>query len=411
MKSFENMLEKYAQLAVKTGINIQKGQTLVINSPIEAADFVRIVAKYAYEEGAKEVHVEWNDESLTRMKYDHAPMEVFENFPKWKANGFEEFAENGAGFLSIAASNPELLKGVDPRKIAASNKSSSKAMEKFREYTMNNHVSWCVISIPTKDWAVKVFPEMSEEKALNTLWKAIFKTVRIDKEDPIKAWNEHLDNLNKKLEFLNKKKFESLHYTSSNGTDLIVELPTGHIWAGGGDYTTKDIFFVANMPTEEVFTLPKKTGVNGTVVSTKPLNYSGNLIDNFKLTFKDGKVIDFEAEKGYETLKNLLETDEGAKYLGEVALVPYDSPISNSNILFYNTLFDENASCHLAFGMAYPTCIEGGSKMDDKGKETHGVNSSLVHVDFMVGAKDLNIVGETQECEKFQIFKNGNWAF
>ncbi|MSS42806.1 aminopeptidase [Anaerosalibacter bizertensis] len=411
MKNFEQMLEEYAQLAVKTGINIQKGQTLVINSPIECSDFVKLVAKYAYEEGAKEVHVEWHNEDLTRMKYDHAPIEVFENFPKWKADGFEQFAEDGAGFLSISASNPELLKGVDPKKVAANNKSSSKAMEKFREYTMNNHVSWCVISIPTSDWAMKVFPDIPKEEAVEKLWEAIFKTVRIDKEDPIEAWNEHLNNLDEKLEFLNEKEFKNLHYTSSNGTDLIIELPKGHIWSGGGDYNTKDVFFVANMPTEEVFTLPKKTGINGTVVSTKPLNYSGNLIDNFKLTFKDGKVVDFEAEKGYETLKNLLDTDEGARYLGEVALVPYDSPISNSNILFYNTLFDENASCHLAFGMAYPTCIEGGSKMNEKEKEAHGVNSSLVHVDFMIGSKDLDIVGETDEGEKLQIFKDGNWAF
>ncbi|MCW7999923.1 aminopeptidase [Clostridium sp. cpc1] len=258
---------------------------------------------------------------------------------------------------------------------------------------------------------MKVFPNIPKKEALEKLWDAIFKTVRIDKEDPIEAWNEHLNNLDEKLEFLNEKKFKNLHYTSSNGTDLIIELPKGHIWSGGGDYNTKDVFFVANMPTEEVFTLPKKTGINGIIVSTKPLNYSGNLIDNFKLTFKDGKVVDFEAEKGYETLKNLLDTDEGARYLGEVALVPYDSPISNSNILFYNTLFDENASCHLAFGMAYPTCIEGGSEMNEKEKEVHGVNSSLVHVDFMVGSKDLDIVGETDEGEKLQIFKDGNWAF
>lgn len=411
MKDFKEMFKEYAHLAVKVGINIQKGQTLVINAPIECVGFVRMLAEYAYNEGAKNVYIEWSDEELILMKYMNAPMEVFENFPQWKADGFAQLAEEGAGFLSIAASNPELLKNVNPKKIAASNKSSSQAMKKFREYTMNDHVAWCVISIPTKDWANKVFPDVSDKEAIDNLWNAIFKAVRIDSEDPVEAWNDHIKNITEKVNFLNEKKFKTLHYTTSNGTDLTIELPEGHIWAGGGELNTKGIYFVANMPTEEVFTMPKKTGVNGVVVSTKPLNYSGNLIDRFKLTFKDGKVVDFEAEKGYETLKNLLDTDEGTKYLGEVALVPFDSPISNSNILFYNTLFDENASCHLALGKAYPTCIEGGTNMNEEELEKAGVNHSLTHVDFMVGAKDLNIVGETHEGEKIQVFKDGNWAF
>lgn len=411
MKHFEQTLEKYAHLAVKTGINIQKGQKLVINSPIECADFARLVAKCAYAEGAKDVYVEWHDENITLMRYMNAPMEVFQNFPKWKADGFNQMAEEGAGFLSIAASNPELLKDVDPEKVAENNKASSIALKKFREYSMNNRVSWCVVSVPTNDWATKVFPDVTEEEAVEKLWEAIFMTVRMDREDPIKAWEEHLKNTEERVNFLNEKAFKTLHYTSSNGTDVVVELPKGHIWAGGGEYNTKGVFFVANMPTEEVFTMPKKTGVNGVVVSTKPLNYGGNLIDNFKLTFKDGKVVDFEAEKGYETLKHLLDTDEGARYLGEAALVQYDSPISNSNILFYNTLFDENASCHFAFGAAYPTCLKGGSDMNDSEKEAHGVNDSLIHVDYMVGSSDLNIVGETPSGEKIQVFKDGNWAF
>lgn len=411
MSNFETILKNYARLAVKVGINIQKGQKLVINAPIECADFVRLVVKNAYEEGAKDVYVEWHDEKISLLRYINAPMEVLQSFPKWKAEGFTQMAEEGAGFLSIAASNPELLKDVDPKKVAESNKSASMALKKFREYTMNNKVAWSVISIPTTDWAMKVFPDVDEEEAVKKLWEAIFMTVRMDKENPFKAWEEHLKNTEEKLNFLNEKKFENLHYTSSNGTDLVIELPKGHIWAGGGEYNESGVFFVANMPTEEVFTMPKKTGVNGVVVSTKPLNYSGNLIENFKLTFKDGKVVDFEAERGYETLKHLLDTDEGSKYLGEVALVPYDSPISNSNILFYNTLFDENASCHLALGAAYPTCIEGGSEMDDKEKEAHGVNDSLTHVDFMVGSSDLNIVGETFDGKKYQVFKDGNWAF
>ncbi|WP_246566715.1 aminopeptidase [Tissierella simiarum] len=405
------MLEEYAKLCVKVGINLQPGQPLVINAPIEGADFVRLVAKQAYEAGAKQVHVNWNDETLTKLKYENSPMEVFENFPKWYADGLEEFAKDGAGYLSIYSEDPELLKEIDPKKIAANNKSSSMALKEFRKYTMNNINSWCVVSIPTKGWAKKVFPNVSEEEAMEKLWDAIFKATRMDLEDPVKAWEEHIKNTEEKVKFLNEKSFKKLYYKSSNGTDLEVELPEGHIWAGGGDYNSKNTFFVANMPTEEVFTMPLKTGVNGIVYSTKPLNYGGNLINNFKLTFKNGKVVDFEAEEGYEVLKDLLDIDEGAKYLGEVALVPFDSPISNSNIIFLNTLFDENASCHFAFGKAYPTNIKGGENMSDEELEKHGVNNSLTHVDFMVGSKDMNIVGETKDGQKVQIFENGNWAF
>lgn len=411
MNTFNDTLQKYAELSVKIGVNIQPGQTLVINSPIECADFTRLVAKKAYEAGAKDVHVEWSDEELTLIKFMDAPEEAFKEFPKWRADGYEDMAKNGAAFLSISSSNPELLKNVDPKRISEANKSRSIAMKKHREYIMSSAVSWTVVSVPTKGWAKKVFPDFNEEEAVEALWKNIFKIVRVDKEDPVDAWNKHLNNIKEKVDFLNAKKFKKLYYSSSNGTNLTIELPEAHLWAGGGELNSKKIYFVANMPTEEVFTLPLKTGVNGIVKSTKPLNYAGNLIDNFTLTFKAGKVVDFSAEKGYETLKKLLETDEGASYLGEVALVPYDSPISNSNIIFYNTLFDENASCHLAFGMAYPTCLEKGSEMNSEELKKAGANSSLTHVDFMIGSKDLQIIGETKQGEKIQIFKNGNWGF
>ncbi len=410
MDNFENLLNKYAELSVRVGVNLQKGQTLVINSPIECAEFTRIVAKEAYKVGAKEVHVEWSDEELTLIKFMNAPEEAFKEFTKWKAEGYEDLAKNGAAFLSISASNPELLKDVDPKRIAESNKTRSIALKKYREYIMNSTVSWSIVSIPTKAWSKKVFPNLSDENAIEKLWENIFKIVRVDKDDPIDAWNDHLDNLQKKVKFLNEKRFKKLHYISKD-TDLTIELPEKHIWAGGGEYNSKQTYFVANMPTEEVFTLPLKTGVNGKVKSTKPLNYSGNLIDNFTLLFKDGKIVDFSAEKGYETLKKLIETDEGSHYLGEVALVPYDSPISNSNIIFYNTLFDENASCHFALGEAYPICLEGGSNMNEEELEKSGANISLTHVDFMVGSSDIDITGETRDGEVVHIFKNGNWAF
>ncbi|HLS54203.1 MAG TPA: aminopeptidase, partial [Tissierellaceae bacterium] len=280
----------------------------------------------------------------------------------------------------------------------------------WRKYTMNDINSWCVVSVPTKSWAKRVFPNLNEDEAVDQLWQAIFKATRMDLKDPVAAWQKHIAGLEKKVEYLNRKSFKTLYYSSSNGTKLKVDLPKDHIWAGGGGYNAKGTYFVANMPTEEVFTMPLKTGVNGVVYSTKPLNYGGKLVDNFKLTFKDGKVVDYEAQIGQEVLRDLFAIDEGAKYLGEVALVPYDSPISKSNIVFMNTLFDENASCHFAFGKAYPTNLKDGEQMTDEELEAHGVNNSLTHVDFMIGTKDLSIIGEDYSGEKIQIFKDGNWA-
>lgn len=410
MNNFNDMLEKYALLTVKVGVNIQKDQTLVINAPIECYEFVRMVTKLAYLQGAKDVLVEWNDEEISLIKYLHAPEESFKEFPMWKAKGLEELAQNNAAFLSIYASNPELLKDVDPKRIALNTKTRSTALKEYKKYIMNSTVSWSIVSIPTKNWAKKVFQGVNEDEAVSKLWKSIFKIVRADKDDILKEWEDHLSNINNKVEFLNSKKFKFLHYKSST-CELTFELSKDHVWCGGGEFNEKNTYFVANMPTEEVFTLPIKTGVNGYVKNTKPFNYGGNLIDNFTLTFKDGKIVDFSAEKGYDVLKNIIETDEGSHYLGEIALVPYDSPISSSNIIFYNTLFDENASCHLALGSAYPICLENGSNLNDDELEEKGANISLIHEDFMIGSKDLDIIGETFNGEQLHIFKNGNWAF
>lgn len=405
-----DLLRKYAELAVKIGVNIQQKQTLVIHSPIECADFTRMLAEAAYEAGAKDVHVDWRDEELNKIRYAMAPEEAFLEFPKWIAEGKETLAKEGAAFISISASNPELLKDIDPKRISTWNKTASNALSVYRDHVMSSLVTWTVLSVPTKSWATKVFPDVSEDAAVSKLWEQIFNVVRIDKDDPVEAWNQHLNILSEKVEYLNKTKFEKLHF-KSNKTDLMIQLPEKHLWAGGGEYSKKGTYFVANMPTEEVFTLPQKNGVNGTVASTKPLNHNGNLIDNFTLTFKDGRIVDYSAEQGYETLKELIETDEGSHYLGEVALVPYMSPISNSNIIFYNTLFDENASCHLAIGKAYPTNLEGGDEMDSNELEQNGANTSLTHVDFMIGSSDLNILGITKDDKEIQIFKDGNWAF
>ncbi|MDF2633992.1 MAG: peptidase aminopeptidase [Pelosinus sp.] len=405
------MLEKYARLIVKTGVNIQKGQTMVILSPIECASFTRMVAQFAYEEGARDVVVTWKDELLSKIRFLQAPEEVFEEFPQWQKEFYLFYVKQGAAFVNIAASDPELLKDVNPGRLVKVQKASNTALKEYRERLMSNKNSWCVVSIPTKSWAKKVFSDLSEEEAVEKLWEAILKTVRVDTDDPVAAWEEHKQNLKKSADFLNSNQFKYLHYKNAKGTDLKIELPENHIWLGGSEYTPEGLEFIANMPTEEVFTLPKKTGIQGTVVSSKPLNYNGNVIDEFSLTFKDGKIIDFTAKQGYEILKGLIETDEGSYYLGEVALVPYNSPISNSNILYFNTLFDENASCHLAIGKAYPVCIKDGENMDKNQLDALGVNDSLVHVDFMIGTKDLEIIGTTAAGQEIAVFKKGDFAF
>jgi aminopeptidase len=410
MSDFQQRLEKYAELSVKVGVNIQKGQTLVIRqAPIEMADFIRLVVKKAYEAGAKNVIVDWNDEQLTRMKFDMAPDEAFTEYPKWLADGYTELAENNAAFMAITASNPDLLKGVDPNRISNAQKAAGEAMSRYRELAQADKFTWCVLAVPSKGWAEKVFPEASKEEQIKKLWEAIFQATRADLEDPVTAWREHDKNLQSKSSFLNEKKYKKLHYKAP-GTDLSIELPEKHIWAGGGSPNEAGTHFIANMPTEEVFSLPKKDGVNGTVSSTKPLSYGGNLIENFSFTFDNGRIVDFNAEVGYEALKRLVETDEGSHYLGEVALVPDDSPISNSGIIFFNTLFDENASCHLAIGSAYTSCLEGGADMSKEEQEQNGANTSLTHVDFMIGSAEMDIDGETADGQIEPLFRKGNWV-
>lgn len=405
----QSTLEKYAELALRTGVNLQKNQPLMINSTIEGADFTRIVARKAYELGAKNVHINWTDDELTLLKFQYVSTEELSNIPQWQIDKNLSFAKDGAALLSIRSTNPDLLKGIDAEKVGKFNKASAEAMKEFRQYTMNDRIRWSIISIPTGDWAQKIFPDLTKEEAIESLWEQIFKIVRVDKEDPIAAWQEHNETLRKAYQYLNKKAFKVLIFKSS-GTDIRFELPEGHIWKGGAATSTDGHPFNPNMPTEEVFTVPHKYGVDGKVTATKPLVYGGNLIDGFSLTFKEGKVVDFEAETGYDTLKQLLEMDEGAKRLGELALVPHSSPISQSNLIFYNTLFDENASCHIALGKAYPNNLEGGSSMSPEELDQHGVNDSLTHVDFMIGSADLNIDGENEDGTTEAIFRNGEWA-
>ncbi|WP_163969436.1 aminopeptidase [Oceanobacillus halotolerans] len=406
----KRIMEKYAELALRTGVNIQQNQALMINAPLEGVDFTKVVVRKAYEMGAKDVHINWVDDELTLLKYQNAPDEVIKNYPDWKVQLQESFAEDGAAVLNIRSTNPDLLKDIDPQRVADANKAAAQALKNFKKYTMNDKIAWSIISIPTGDWAQKIFPDKSREDAIESLWDAIVKIVRVDKEDPIAAWDSHNETLITARELLNKKNYQKLIFKAP-GTDLEMELPKGHIWKGGSAQTEGGVTFNPNMPTEEVFSMPHKYGVNGTVSSTKPLNYGGSLIDNFSLTFKDGKVVDFKAEQGEDTLKHLLDTDEGARRLGEVALVPDESPVSKSGLIFYNTLFDENASCHIALGKAYPTNVEGGSNMSDEELDKHGVNDSLTHVDFMIGSDQLDIDGVKEDGSTEAVFRKGTWAF
>ncbi len=409
MENFDKKLNNYARLIIEKGINAND-RPLVIRCAVERADFARLLVKYAYEKGCSEVIMEWNDDAINRMYYENASEEALKDFPDFIVEKSKYYFEKKAGVISVSCQDPENLKGVDPDRVQMRSKVSAEKMKPIQKYTMNDINSWCVVAAPSVGWAKRVFPELSEEEAVEKLWDQIFKATRSDTEDPIKAWDEHLDTMDKHAEFMNKHQFVKLHYTNSLGTDLTIELPKGHVWIAAQSTDNYGNVFVPNIPTEEVFTAPHKDKVNGVVYSTKPLNYGGNTIDKMRFEFKDGKVVDFDAEIGKETLKNMFDTDENGKYLGEVALVPYESPISKSNVTFIKTLYDENASCHLAFGQAYPTCVEGGVDMNEDELKEKGINDSLIHVDFMVGSEDMRIVGTTADGKEVEVFKEGNWA-
>ena len=410
MTSFNETLSRYAQLVVNVGVNIQPGQQLYIAASLEAAPLVRLITKKAYEIGAKQVHVDWNDDEITRIRYELAPEDSFSEFPAWKVQEREQLAEQGAAFINVISQSPDLLKGIDTKRIAAFQKAAGTALKKYRQYTQSDKISWTVIAAPSAAWAAKVFPDLPEEQQKEALWNAIFKAVRADVDQPVKAWAQHNELLHTKVDYLNERKYAKLHFTSPD-TDLQVALPDGHVWAGGGSVNEKGDAFMANMPTEEVFTVPHKTGVNGYVSSTKPLSYGGNIIDDFKITFENGRITDITASKGEDILKQLVSTDEGSHFLGEVALVPHRSPISDSNILFYNTLFDENASNHLAIGSAYSFCLENGKNMSPEELEQHGLNQSITHVDFMIGSGQMDIDGILEDGTREPVFRSGNWAF
>lgn len=412
MSNYQDKLRQYAQLLVRVGMNVQDKQPVFIRSSVEALELTHLVVEEAYIAGASDVRVEYADPRLKRLKFEHESLDHFENndVKSYDVEARMDFVKRGAANLAILTEDPDLLSGIDASKLKAYQLQYSKAYKGYMEASQKNQFPWVVAAFPSKAWAQRVYPDKSVEDAYTTFVDEVFDIVRVNGNDPIQNWQSHVKNLSVHADKLQKKQYKALHYLSE-GTDLVVGLPKGHIWEDATSYVNGDQqAFIANIPTEEVFTAPDRNNVNGYVTNKLPLSFNGNIIDGFTLTFKDGEIIDFKADKGEDVLRDLLDTDEGAKRLGEVALVPDDSPISNRNTIFYNTLFDENASCHLAIGSAYGFNIEGGTEMTTEEKIASGLNDSNVHEDFMIGSADLTIYGILEDDTKELVFENGNWA-
>jgi len=401
---------KLADLFVRMGGNVQKGDTVIVMANLTDAPFVRLITRRAYECGAREVVNHWADQECSRMRVLRADSGVFDEYPAWMTELYALYDARQSVYMHVDSDDPDLFAGADADRLRRDTISRGRALKTHRGNTMSNRVRWTVAGFPSDKWAVKVFPGIPADEAVEKLWQAILQASRATGADPVEDWRKHNENLAARQEYLNKKRFSSLRFKNALGTDLEIELAEGHKWLGGAEWDVEKRFFNANIPTEEIFTMPRRTGVNGRVVSTMPLSYNGNLIEGFGFTFKDGRVVDYQAEKNAEVLKGLLDSDEGARYLGEVSLVPYDSPINRQGIIYYNTLFDENASCHLALGKAYPFNLPGSENLTEGQLLEAGVNDSLVHVDFMVGSKDLSVIGVEAGGTETPVFVDGNFA-
>lgn len=413
--SHQAMLTKYAEAIVKVGLNIRTGQRLIISLmatrgvPLQFAPLVREVAKAAYGVGAKYVEVIWGDEEMLRLRAQYAPKDSFDEYPTHMVDAIMNMINNGDALLSIAGSNPDLLGGLDPEVVGMMQKKQLTAASQVGEKVTTNAINWCVVAAAGEAWAKKVFPNLSAEKAQAKLWQAIFETTRIDQPDPIAAWQKHIDNLKVRANILQAKKFDALHY-KAEGTDFTLGLPNGHRWISAQSLAQNGVAFTANMPTEEVFTLPDRHRADGVVAATFPLSYGGTLIEDFQVTFENGRITKVSAKKGEEALKRLVDTDEGSHRLGEVALVPASSPIAQRGHLFYNTLFDENASCHIAIGRAYRFTLTGGEELNDEEFIAAGGNVSLNHVDFMIGSPKMDIDGIHKDGTREPVMRQGEWA-
>lgn len=410
LPNFEQLLEKYAKLTVKEGVNVENSETVVIKIAADQYLLARYLVEEAYKAGAKNVVVDWVDDNIKKEFIQNADLDIVSQVDKAARLADDQLIDERASRITVFSSSPDALEGVENDRLHAYQNAYDTFMGPIRKYTSANRVSWTIIAAASPEWAKIVFPNEEQEKATDLLWDAIFKATRIYNDDPIKAWEEHDALLHDKAAMMNKIQYDALHYTAP-GTDLTIGLPENHIWAGGSSKNIENgKKFMANMPTEEIFTAPDCRRIDGYVSSTKPLSYAGIIIEDFKVTFKDGKITDVVAKKGEDVLKKLVATDDGSKSLGEVALVPHPSPISQSGIIFFNTLFDENASNHLAIGNSYAFTIENGTEMSDEELLNHGMNRSRVHVDFMIGSGEMDIDGIRKDGSVDPIFRNGDWA-
>jgi len=402
-------LEKLAEVAIKVGLQLQHGQDLVITAPVVALPLVRLITKHAYLAGAGLVSAFYSDEETTLARYQYGSDESFDRASGWLYDGMAKAYENGAARLAVAGDNPMLLSEQDPSKVGRANRANSTAYKPALEKISNFDINWNIVSYPNPSWAKVVFPDDPEAIAVAKLAKAIFAASRVDLDDPITAWAEHNANLAKRSSWLNGERFASLHFTGP-GTDLTVGLADGHEWHGGASTAKNGITCNPNIPTEEVFTTPHALRVEGHVSSTKPLSHQGTLIDNIRVRFEGGRIVEAKASRGEEVLNKVLDTDEGARRLGEVALVPHSSPISASGILFYNTLFDENASCHIALGQCYSKCFLDGASLSQEQIKAQGGNSSLIHIDWMIGSDKVDIDGIRPDGSRVPVMRQGEWA-
>ncbi len=402
-------IEKYAELILKVGLRLKQGDKLLVLVSEDTLPMVREVTKQAYQLGVTDVIYDFSDDAMTLARFQYGDETALSYLPQFKMDFLEQAYKHNYHRLALVAPNPELLKSIDSKKIAQWQAMYAKAYQPVMRYVMENRVKWNVAAYPSTAWAKVVFPELREEEAVAKLWETLFAVTRVNTADPVAAWEQHIASLKKHQTILNDMQFEKLLYTAP-GTDLEVYLPEGHVWMGGTAATTKGEDFLPNIPTEEVFSMPHAYKVNGTLRATKPLAVRGKIVDGFSFTFKDGKIVSFDAKEGKDILDDLIHTDEGACRLGEVALVPDDSPISNTKLLFKNTLFDENASCHFAVGNAYSDNLKGSISLTDEQKQAAGMNSSMIHVDFMVGSTELSVVGVKKDGTRVPVLEKGNWA-
>jgi aminopeptidase len=402
-------LEKLAEVAVKIGLDLQKGQDLVITAPLPAAPLVRLITKHAYLAGGGLVSAFYSDEVTTLMRYAHAADENFDRATNWLFDGMAKAYANGSARLAIAGDNPMMLASQDPAKVARANRALSAAYKPALEHISNFNINWNIVAYPNPSWARQIFPDLSEDAAVKKLADAIFAASRVDLDDPVSAWKSHNAELARRSQWLNGHRFASLHF-SGPGTDLTVGLADDHEWHGGATHAKNGVLCNPNIPTEEVFTTPHAHRVDGTVSSTKPLSHQGTLIDDIQVRFEAGRIVEAKASKGEAVLKKVLETDEGASRLGEVALVPHSSPISASGMLFYNTLFDENAACHIALGQCYSKCFVNGASLTPDEIAAKGGNASLIHIDWMIGSGEIDIDGIGADGSRVAVFRKGEWA-